>query len=75
MLVKTVKPVKEAVERNRFQLKKAKDQKKDQTYFLYALNSDQLSKVIFPLGDYEKPEVKEISAAPAFRGLTAITGP
>lgn len=45
----------------RFQLKKAIDQKKDQTYFLYALTSEQLSKVMFPLGSFEKVEVKKIS--------------
>ncbi len=48
-------------EKDRFQLKKALDQKKDQTYFLHQLTSAQLSKVIFPLGNYEKHEVKEIS--------------
>ncbi len=48
-------------ESGRFQLKKATDEKKDQTYFLHALTSKQLSKVMFPLGNYEKHEVKEIS--------------
>lgn len=45
-----------------FHLGKAEDLFKDQTYFLYYLNQDVLSKVIFPLGDYEKEDVKKIAA-------------
>ena len=33
----------------------------DQTYFLYSLSQKQLSEIIFPLGDYNKPEVREIA--------------
>ena len=44
-----------------FFIKKAKDLNKDQTYFLYYLNQSVLKKVIFPLGDYYKDEVKEIA--------------
>ena len=40
-----------------FFLKKATDEKKDQTYFLWTLNQDTLSKVLFPLGDYTKEEI------------------
>ncbi len=40
-------------------LLRAKDQNKDQTYFLCLLTSEQLSKVLFPVGDMEKPEVRE----------------
>ena len=39
-------------------LKRAKDSNKDQTYFLSQLNKDQLSNVLFPLGDIEKKEVR-----------------
>lgn len=39
-------------------LLKAKDDNKDQTYFLYTLKKDQLSKIIFPVGFYTKPEVR-----------------
>ena len=35
----------------KFRLLKAKDQNKDQTYFLHQLNQYQLSKSLFPLGD------------------------
>jgi tRNA-specific 2-thiouridylase len=42
-------------------LKKAKDQLKDQSYFLYRLNQSQLKHVLFPLGDYTKSEVRELA--------------
>ena len=46
---------------NRFILKKAADSKKDQSYFLYRLNQEQLSAVIFPLGGLKKERVIEIA--------------
>jgi tRNA-uridine 2-sulfurtransferase len=42
----------------RYLLKKAQDKNKDQSYFLYRLSQDQLSKVMFPLGDLTKQEVR-----------------
>ena len=42
-------------------LYRAKDKNKDQTYFLSQVSSKQLSNVIFPLGNYEKSEVREIA--------------
>ena len=42
-------------------LLKAKDTNKDQTYFLADLKSNQLEKVLFPLGDYTKEEVRCIA--------------
>lgn len=42
-------------------LKKAKDETKDQTYFLYRLTMNQISKALFPIGDYTKKEVREIA--------------
>jgi len=47
-------------------LLKAKDDNKDQTYFLYRVTSEALSKTLFPLGGYTKPEVRELAKA---RGL------
>ncbi len=46
---------------NRFLLKKGEDINKDQSYFLYNLSQEQLSKTIFPLGKYTKSEVREIA--------------
>lgn len=37
------------------------DSNKDQTYFLNQLGQDQLSKVMFPLGEYTKPEIRKIA--------------
>ena len=46
----------------RFQLLKAADLSKDQSYFLHRLNQHQLSRTIFPLGEIPKTEVREIAA-------------
>ncbi len=40
-------------------LLRARDDNKDQTYFLYRVTSEALSKTIFPLGDFTKAEVRE----------------
>ena len=42
-------------------LLKAKDQSKDQTYFLNQLSQSQLDKVLFPLGKLDKSEVRKIA--------------
>ncbi len=42
-------------------LLKAKDQSKDQTYFLNQLSQKQLENVLFPLGKLDKSEVREIA--------------
>src|SRR3982751_607347 len=39
----------------------AKDQNKDQTYFLYRVSKKALQKTIFPLGDLTKPQVRELA--------------
>ncbi|GIP43430.1 tRNA-specific 2-thiouridylase MnmA [Paenibacillus sp. J45TS6] len=41
---------------------RGKDDNKDQTYFLNQLTEEQLSKVLFPIGDMEKPKVRELAA-------------
>lgn len=47
-------------------LKKAKDESKDQTYVLYNLTQELLSKTIFPLGEYTKEQVREIAKKKGF---------
>ncbi len=42
-------------------LLKSHDQNKDQTYFLYELKKNQLNKIIFPVGNLEKPEVRKLA--------------
>ncbi|MDR0823197.1 MAG: tRNA 2-thiouridine(34) synthase MnmA [Endomicrobium sp.] len=42
-----------------YQMRKAKDENKDQTYFLYRLNQKNLSKTLFPLGNITKDEVRK----------------
>ena len=46
---------------NSFQLLKGIDQNKDQSYFLHRLNQEQLSKSLFPIGDLQKTEVRELA--------------
>lgn len=46
---------------NRWILMKATDHKKDQTYMLATLTQNQLSRLIFPLGDYEKPQIRKLA--------------
>ncbi len=44
------------------QLMRALDTNKDQTYFLSQVSKEQLSNVLFPLGDLDKPTVRKIAA-------------
>lgn len=46
---------------NRYLLKKAVDETKDQTYVLYSLNQYQLSKILFPLGTKIKSEIRVLA--------------
>ncbi len=48
--------------RGRWVLSRPADRSKDQTYFLFGLTQEQLSRTLFPLGDYTKPEVRAIAA-------------
>ena len=45
--------------RGRWILKRPADRAKDQTYFLFGLTQEQLSRTVFPLGHMTKPEVRE----------------
>jgi len=48
-------------QKRRYLLLRGADPAKDQSYFLYRLNQKQLKKVIFPLGEMTKAQVKEIA--------------
>ena len=51
----------------RYVLKKAKNLKKDQTYFLYSIRKEVLPYIIFPLQDYEsKDDVREVTKSHGF---------
>lgn len=65
--------------RNRFDeaagrwiLSRPEDRSKDQTYFLFGLTQDQLAHTLFPLGDMQKPVVRELATA---AGLAVATKP
>jgi tRNA-specific 2-thiouridylase len=45
----------------RWLLKRPADVSKDQTYFLFGLTQEQLSRTIFPLGNLTKPQVRELA--------------
>lgn len=49
-----------------FQLLKALDHTKDQSYFLHGLNQDQLKYAMFPLGQIRKSQVRDIASAHDF---------
>jgi tRNA-specific 2-thiouridylase len=47
--------------RGRWLLRRPADSSKDQTYFLFGLTQEQLSRTLFPLGEMTKPEVRELA--------------
>ncbi len=44
-----------------FDLCRAKDTNKDQSYFLWSINKNVLAHILFPLGEYTKPQIREIA--------------
>ena len=45
----------------RYRLLRGRNLQKDQSYFLWELTQDQLSRAMFPLGEMSKPEVREVA--------------
>ncbi|MBI4284191.1 MAG: tRNA 2-thiouridine(34) synthase MnmA, partial [Chloroflexi bacterium] len=45
----------------RYLLKKARDLGKDQSYFIASLSQEQLGRLLFPIGDYTKEEVRKMA--------------
>jgi len=48
--------------RGRWILSRPEDKTKDQTYFLFGLTQEQLSRTLFPLGEMQKPAVRMMAA-------------
>jgi tRNA-specific 2-thiouridylase len=46
-------------ETNRYRLLRGRDPNKDQSYFLWELTQDQLSRAMFPLGEMSKPDARD----------------
>ena len=46
---------------NRYHLLKGRDTTKDQSYMLYTLGQNKLRRVLYPLGDYTKSEIRELA--------------
>jgi tRNA-specific 2-thiouridylase len=46
---------------NRYQMRRSRDAGKDQTYFLFGLTQPQLARTMFPLGEYTKPQVRDLA--------------
>ncbi len=53
-------------ESGRYELKKALDDTKDQSYVLYSLTQDQLAHTTFPLGEYTKAKIREMAEEHGF---------
>ena len=47
-------------------LRRGKDANKDQSYFLYTLNQEQLNPSLFPVGELEKPHVRQLAQQAGF---------
>jgi tRNA-specific 2-thiouridylase len=45
----------------RYRMARSIDEAKDQTYFLFGLQQEQLARTLFPLGGYTKPQVRELA--------------
>lgn len=60
------------VDRGRWLLKRPADRSKDQTYFLFGLTQEQLSRTVFPLGELHKSQVRELARQ---RGLALAEKP
>ncbi|ABU57827.1 tRNA (5-methylaminomethyl-2-thiouridylate)-methyltransferase [Roseiflexus castenholzii DSM 13941] len=55
-----------------YRLLRAVDEEKDQSYMLYMLGQDDLARLMFPIGEYTKAEVRALAAA---RGLASANRP
>ena len=56
-------------EGSQYELLRAKDESKDQSYFLYRLSQEDLSHSLFPIGDYTKKQVRQIAKRNSFQNF------
>ena len=64
--------------RGRWILSRPEDKSKDQTYFLFGLTQEQLSRTLFPLGEMQKPAVRVMAAEAGLAvgsGQAGLPGP
>ena len=47
--------------KGKYELLRAKDELKDQSYFLYRIKQNELKNILFPIGEYTKKEIREIA--------------
>ena len=47
--------------KNNYEMLRAKDETKDQSYFLYRLTQEDISHTLFPIGEYTKKEIRKIA--------------
>ncbi|HEC98772.1 MAG TPA: tRNA 2-thiouridine(34) synthase MnmA [Proteobacteria bacterium] len=57
-------------ESGRFSLRKGSDRAKDQSYFLSTLRQEQLARILLPLGEMSKPEVKDYASRTGLKDLS-----
>ena len=50
----------------RWRLLRGLDRRKDQSYFLYPLTQEQLSRLLLPVGTYDKPAIRALAASAGF---------
>ena len=56
-------------ENNRYIISKGKDELKDQSYALWGVSQESLSRTIFPLSDFTKQEIREMALERGFKEL------
>jgi tRNA-uridine 2-sulfurtransferase len=57
-------------ENNHFFISEARDPNKDQSFFLWGLKQDQLARIIFPLGQFYKTEVRAMAAQRGYQKVS-----
>ena len=65
-------PVRQPGRLSHYQLRKGRDLHKDQSYFLFSLRQDQLSRSLMPVGDLSKDETRAIAAKLGLKTATKV---